>query len=102
MNIQAEGMGRGARAAGLLRTDASFSADAAPAGTRAHTIAVTGGKGGVGKSTIALNLSLELSLAGRRVLLVDLDLGLANQVVLLRIHAERTLEDFFQGKISAS
>lgn len=61
-------------------------------------VLVTGGKGGVGKSTIALNLALELGGAGRRVLLVDLDLGLANLAVLLRRTAGRSVEDFLAGR----
>ena len=65
---------------------------------RAPFVLVTGGKGGVGKSTIALNLALELARSGRRALLVDLDLGLANLGVLLRLAAERTLEDFLTGR----
>ena len=39
---------------------------------------VTGGKGGVGKSTVTVNLAVDLSRRGRRELLCDLDLGLAN------------------------
>jgi len=38
-------------------------------------IAVTGGKGGVGKTTVAVNLGVALAMRGREVLLVDADLG---------------------------
>ena len=48
-----------------------------------QVIAVTGGKGGVGKSNVSLNLGLALSELGRRVTLLDADLGLANIDVLL-------------------
>lgn len=56
---------------------------------------VTGGKGGVGKSSLALNLALALGQRGRRVLLVDLDLGLGDLAVMMKISPARTLEDFF-------
>lgn len=49
----------------------------------AHIITVAGGKGGVGKSIIASNLSIAMAQLGRRVVLVDLDLGAANQHLLL-------------------
>ena len=60
-------------------------------------VLVTGGKGGVGKSTVALNLAAALALGGRRVLLVDLDLGLGNLHVLLGLESPRTVEDFLFG-----
>jgi flagellar biosynthesis protein FlhG len=58
---------------------------------------VTGGKGGVGKSSLALNLALELGKRGRRVLLVDLDLGLGNLAVMLKLSVRRSVEDFLEG-----
>ncbi|MGK0482029.1 MAG: flagellar biosynthesis protein FlhG [Planctomycetota bacterium] len=48
-------------------------------------VLVTGGKGGVGKTTVAGNMGVELARAGHRVLLVDLDLGLSNLDVLFGI-----------------
>ncbi len=60
-------------------------------------VLVTGGKGGVGKSTLAVNLGVQLAREGRRVLLVDLDLGLANLHVLLGLTPERTTEDAIIG-----
>ena len=45
-----------------------------------QVIAVTGGKGGVGKTNVSVNLSLALADLGRRVMLLDADLGLAGQV----------------------
>lgn len=50
---------------------------------RVRVIAVSGGKGGVGKTTVAVNLSLALARAGRRVVLLDADLGLASIDALL-------------------
>lgn len=69
---------------------------AAPRGA-APLVLVTGGKGGVGKSTLAANLGVRLAARGRRVLLVDLDLGLANLDVLLRLRPARTVEDALAG-----
>ncbi len=64
----------------------------------ARTIAVASGKGGVGKSNIALNLSILLSAAGNRVALVDADLGLANLDVLLDVEVRANLSHVIAGK----
>ena len=60
-------------------------------------IAITGGKGGVGKTCIAVNLAVLLAKMGMKPLLVDLDLGLANADVLLGINPEHTLADVMLG-----
>lgn len=52
---------------------------------RATVVAVTSGKGGVGKSNIAVNLAIQLASAGKNVVLLDADLGLANADVLCNI-----------------
>src|SRR3954466_14994224 len=52
---------------------------------RASVIAITSGKGGVGKSNVAVNLAIKLSAAGKRVVLLEADLGLANADVLCNI-----------------
>jgi flagellar biosynthesis protein FlhG len=61
---------------------------------------ITGGKGGVGKTTLAANLSVHLARGGHRVLLVDLDLGLADLDLVLSLRPRRTLEDAMSGKCS--
>lgn len=64
------------------------------------TIAVASGKGGVGKSNIALNLATLWCSLGRRVLVFDADLALANIHVLLGISPILTLTDCLTGKAS--
>jgi flagellar biosynthesis protein FlhG len=63
-------------------------------------IAVTSGKGGVGKTTIAVNFSIILSKFGKKVLLMDGDLGLANVNVLLGLVPEHNIYEVFKGKKS--
>ncbi|MGV8843807.1 MAG: flagellar synthesis regulator FleN [Pseudomonas sp.] len=62
-----------------------------------QVIAVTGGKGGVGKTNVSVNLSLALADLGRRVMLMDADLGLANVDVLLGLTPKYTLADVING-----
>ena len=62
-----------------------------------QVIAVTSGKGGVGKSNISINLSIALAELGRRVMLLDADLAMANIDVLLGLTARLTLEDLING-----
>jgi len=63
-----------------------------------RTIAVTGGKGGVGKTNISVNLSMALADMGKRTLLLDADLGLANVDVLLGLTPKFTLADLVAGR----
>lgn len=60
-------------------------------------IAVISGKGGVGKSNIAVNLAVSLAMRARRALLVDLDLGLANDDLLLNLQPRYTLAHVVRG-----
>lgn len=62
-----------------------------------QVIAVTGGKGGVGKSTVAVNLATAMSAAGKRVMLLDGDLGLANVDVMLGLSPRHTLAQLLDG-----
>lgn len=66
----------------------------------AHVIAVTSGKGGVGKTFISANLAAALTRHGLKVLVLDADLGLANLDVVLNLHPKITLHDVFTGRAS--
>ena len=61
------------------------------------TIAIASGKGGVGKTTVAVNLSLSLALQKKETLLLDADLGMANSHILLGINPKFSLDDFISG-----
>jgi flagellar biosynthesis protein FlhG len=61
-------------------------------------VAVTGGKGGVGKSSICANVALALAMAGQRVMLLDGDLGLASAHLLLGLQPRRTLRHVVRGE----
>ena len=63
-----------------------------------RVLAVTSGKGGVGKSTVSINLALALAANGDRVTLLDADLGLANIDVMLGLKATRTLQHVISGE----
>ncbi|HEY2187385.1 MAG TPA: MinD/ParA family protein [Caldimonas sp.] len=65
---------------------------------RASVLAVTSGKGGVGKTFFSANLAAALARHGERVLVLDADLGLANLDVVLNLHPKITLHDVFTGK----
>lgn len=61
-------------------------------------IAVTGGKGGVGKTNVTLNLAMALAQLGKKVLVLDADLGLANCDVMLGLRVERNLSHVLSGE----
>lgn len=63
-------------------------------------IAVTGGKGGVGKTNVSVNLALALGTFGHKTVLMDADLGLANVDVLLGLRPQKTVTDVLNGKCS--
>lgn len=69
-----------------------------PAMQPIRTLAVTGGKGGVGKTNVSVNLAVALAELGKRTLLLDADLGLANVDVLLGLSPRYTLADLVAGR----
>ena len=77
-----------------------YSAAAEPVPMKAwrKVVAVTSGKGGVGKTFVSANLAAALAKRGLRVLVLDADLGLANLDVVLNLYPKITLHDVFTGK----
>ena len=67
-----------------------------------HVVAVTGGKGGVGKTNIAVNLAVALTKLDKDVVLFDADLGLANVDLLMGLSIQHTLADVISGQKSVS
>ncbi len=65
---------------------------------RARVVAITSGKGGVGKSNVAVNLAIRLSKMGRKVVLMDADLGTANIDVLCNVVPKYTLAHVVTGR----
>lgn len=61
-------------------------------------IAVTGGKGGVGKTNVTLNLAMAMAQMGKKVLVLDADLGLANCDVMLGLRVEKNLFHVLSGE----
>ena len=66
--------------------------------TRARVIAITSGKGGVGKTNVTANLAIAMAQAGKRVLVIDTDLGLANADVVLGITPQYSLSQVLKGE----
>ena len=63
----------------------------------AISISIASGKGGVGKTSIAVNLALTMAMMGSRVALFDADFGLANSHLLLGLKPEKTLKDSLES-----
>ncbi|WP_174575401.1 P-loop NTPase [Thiosocius teredinicola] len=65
-----------------------------------RAIAVTGGKGGVGKTNVSVNLGVAAAEIGKKVMLLDADLGLANIDVVLGLHPQHDLSHVMRGECS--
>jgi len=76
----------------------SNSAAIEETGSCTHVIAVVSGKGGVGKTLAAVNLSIALAARNHRVILFDMDMGLANADIVLGVEAACTWSDVIGGK----
>ncbi|MGB9903164.1 MAG: MinD/ParA family protein [Desulfotomaculales bacterium] len=79
----------------LLKSFSSQEVERAPGDAR--VVAVASGKGGVGKTSLVVNLSLALAELDRRVVILDADLGLANVEVLMGVTPLYTLRDCLCG-----
>ncbi|MBR2773805.1 MAG: MinD/ParA family protein [Selenomonadaceae bacterium] len=64
-----------------------------------RVIAITSGKGGVGKTNLAVNLAIGLQLAGQRVMLIDADIGMANVNLLMGSVTNRSLVDLLNDDV---
>ena len=65
-------------------------------------ITVASGKGGVGKTSLTVNLAIALSKAGKKVMIMDADLGMANVNIMLGVTPRYTIYDFLSGQKSFS
>ncbi len=65
-----------------------------------QVIAVTGGKGGVGKTNVSVNLAVAMAGMGKNVMLLDADLGLANIDIVLGLHPDKDLSHVWNGECS--
>ncbi len=78
--------------------DSADSRDSSRGYRPAEVIAVTSGKGGVGKSNVSVNLGIALAAEGKDVAVVDMDLGLANVNVITDVTPPHNLLHVFEGK----
>ncbi len=69
-------------------------------GTSTRVISVTSGKGGVGKTNVAVNTAILMSAKGLKVLLIDADIGLANAALMMGLKSEKTIDDIMFGHAS--
>lgn len=65
---------------------------------RTRTISITSGKGGVGKTTLVANLALSLAQRGKKVLILDGDLGMANVDILFGVKTNGNIHDIISGQ----
>jgi flagellar biosynthesis protein FlhG len=70
-----------------------------PTGTRARlrVFSITSGKGGVGKTSIVTNLAVSFAKLGRKVLIIDADLGLANVDLMLGLTPKGNIHTLLSG-----
>jgi flagellar biosynthesis protein FlhG len=80
----------------LMAANATVDKGKEPSGVR--VISVTSGKGGVGKTNVVANLALALTQSGKKVLVLDADLGLGNMDVLLGLNRQQNIQHVLTGE----
>lgn len=93
MKDQAQGLRDLVRKINILDSQSRVAGD-----TISKIVTITSGKGGVGKTNLAVNLAIALKKMGINVLIIDADLGLSNVEVLLGISPKYTVKDVLEGK----
>ncbi|CAM3077034.1 MinD/ParA family protein [Filibacter tadaridae] len=71
-------------------------------GTLAKSVAIVSGKGGVGKSNFSTNFAHALTLQGKKVLIIDMDIGMGNIHILLGVSSKYSLKDYLAGSKNLS
>lgn len=98
-NLAGAGMGDGERRRDPVTDQASHLREIARRmKPRAQTIAITSGKGGVGKTNLSVNLATVLAAMNRRVMLLDADMGLANADILCNVQPRYNLAHVVAGQ----
>jgi flagellar biosynthesis protein FlhG len=69
---------------------------------RTSVVSITSGKGGVGKTTLVTNIAVQLAAEGRRVLILDGDLGMANVDIMFNVRPKATIHDIVRGEATVS
>lgn len=68
--------------------------------TETKVVSIVSGKGGVGKTNISVNLAVGLSKLGKKVLIIDLDIGMANIDIVTGVKAQKTIIDMIENQLS--